>query len=522
MSLDPNDEVQIATAYTNGATSGSADGFTISGFGSTDEILDDGIITSVTFSQTSDLSGILTLYDSLAVVGSLVLKGNYNDATFNVFSQNEITETQPNDVTVSSGHSVTLSSGTEVGNVTLFGGEIELASGATIGGQISFASTGGALVIEPASGGTTEIPNNTIIGFSAGDTIQLAGVPYSATEDSFTVATAGTLTIDANGTIYNLDLAGVTIGQSNFSLSGDLTLTEAANPVCFVLGTQLKTPGGEAAVEDLRPGDMVMTPTGAMPVRWVGHRAYDGRLISGNHLALPVCIRAGALGTNVPMLDLHVSPGHGIWLYGVLVPAWRLVNGVSITQTEAVETVEYFNVELEGHGLLFAHGAPVESFLDDGAFRNRFQNVAEYWALYPDTPVCRDVIALPRVESGFKLASIQALINQRAGIASYTSKTGPLRGYLDVVGSNGVVSGWAQDILAPETPIALNVMVGGHIIAHILANAYRTDLREAGLGSGCHGFEFHLPPGCVGDIEVKRALDGTSLVSTTRPRAKAA
>jgi len=49
-------------------------------------------------------------------------------------------------------------------------------------------------------------------------------------------------------------------------------------------------------------------------------------------------------------------------------------------------------------------------------FRNQFANVGEYWALYPDAPLCRDVTPLPRVESGARLAAIQAQVNPPAAL----------------------------------------------------------------------------------------------------------
>jgi hypothetical protein len=318
------------------------------------------------------------------------------------------------------------------------------------------------------------------------------------------------LVADANGNLLGITYEGGTLNQGTvFEVTNSGFV---ANPVCFMQGTKLATPDGEVAVEDLRPGDAVTTAVGPALVRWVGRRAYDGRFINGNHMALPVTIRAGALAPNVPTRDLHVSPGHGIWVAGALVPAWRLINNVSITQAECVETVTYYHVELEGHALLLAHGAAAESFLDDGEFRNRFHNAAEYWALYPDAPACRAVTPLPRLESGFRLAEIQAQVNQRAGIVQVHA-TGPLRGQADAESIEGWVCGWAQDMANPGAAVTLRIYAGGHIAARVIANVYWAELREAGIGSGCHGFAVQIPPDCTGAIEVRRESDDMALPS---------
>ena len=321
------------------------------------------------------------------------------------------------------------------------------------------------------------------------------------------------------GSYLNSSLTNTSAQSGVNSGNGDVTITSV---LCFCLGTSLATPSGHSAVETLRAGDMVLTANGPKPVRWVGRRAYDGRFLTGNHLALPVTIRAGALGEKVPTRDLAVSPGHGIWLDGALVPAWRLVNGVSVTQAEVVESVDYFNIELEDHALLFAHGAKVESFLDDGVFRNQFHNVSEYWQLYPDAPLCRDVMPLPRLESGFGLFETIARVNQRAGITPTITAPGPLRGFVDIVGADGWIYGWAQDLAMPEAPVALRLYAQGRYLARTLANIYRPDLRAAGIGSGCHGFAARIPVGFAGAVEVRREGSETVLPWTDALRSSAA
>ena len=52
------------------------------------------------------------------------------------------------------------------------------------------------------------------------------------------------------------------------------------------------------------------------------------------------------------------------------------------------------------------------------------------------------------------------------------------------------------------------------VIGQTLANRYREDLEQAGLGSGRHSFEFIRPAGIAlaqANVEVRRLLDGAAL-----------
>ncbi|MDR3506082.1 MAG: NF038122 family metalloprotease [Acidocella sp.] len=305
-------------------------------------------------------------------------------------------------------------------------------------------------------------------------------------------------------------------GAANTISAVDQTLLSAlgfdVSATCFTPGTRIRTPEGETPVEALRTGDLVQTRLrGARKVKWVGKREYDGRFVGDNHLILPVTIRAGALGPSAPARDLTVSPGHGICLHGALVPAWRLVNGVSITQAARVDSITYYHVELAAHDLLLAENCLCESYLDIGD-RAQFHNAAEYAALYPGE-AAPALPCLPRLESGFALAAAQAEVNARAGFPLMTEVAGGLRGFIDTAGPERV-TGWAQCEAAPEAPVALDILAGGAPVAQVLANAYRADLRRAGLGSGCHGFELLLPAGAERPITIRRALDGALLPFT--------
>jgi hypothetical protein len=57
----------------------------------------------------------------------------------------------------------------------------------------------------------------------------------------------------------------------------------------------------------------------------------------------------------------------------------------------------------------------------------------------------------------------------------------------------------------------LDILCDGRRVGRVLANLYRADVAEAGHGDGCQGFEFALPAGVEGVIEVRRSADGEVL-----------
>jgi len=149
---------------------------------------------------------------------------------------------------------------------------------------------------------------------------------------------------------------------------------------CLLAGTLIATPNGERHVQDLRPGDLVLTPDGeAVAIRWIGRQSAIA-MVAGPE-AVPVVIRAGALNDGVPASDLCVSPDHAILVDGLLANARALVNGTSIVpMMQPPAQIDYYHLELDRHRLIIANGTAVESFVDDVS-RSAFDNVDEWRAL---------------------------------------------------------------------------------------------------------------------------------------------
>src|SRR5262249_54024011 len=55
------------------------------------------------------------------------------------------------------------------------------------------------------------------------------------------------------------------------------------------------------------------------------------------------------------------------------------------------------------------------------------------------------------------------------------------------------LTGWAWDASQPNTPVNVDVYDGSTRIATVLASAYRSDLKLAGVGNGSHGFSYPTP-----------------------------
>jgi hypothetical protein len=277
---------------------------------------------------------------------------------------------------------------------------------------------------------------------------------------------------------------------------------------CFAAGTQILTPSGEAGVEALAIGDVVETLHGGRQnIKWIGRRH------CAETSGMPIRFEKDALDDGIPAAVLRVSPGHGICIDGVLIPAGRLVNGVTITQEGAAAAVAYYHIELAEHEVLFANACPAESFHDE-RYRTQFDNFVEYQALFPHKPAPA-VPCLERLEDGFVLHAIQHRLAERAGLPPVVPDHGPLRGFLDQAGPV-IVTGWAQCVTQPEEPVCLDILVDNVRILRALANRYRDDLRLAGLGSGNHGFFVQLPEDFSGIVEVRRTFDQAVLPLTPK------
>lgn len=137
--------------------------------------------------------------------------------------------------------------------------------------------------------------------------------------------------------------------------------------VAFTRGTMITLAGGRPrAVEDLRPGDRVLTRDhGAQPLRWVGRRTV--RAIGPY---APVVVTKGTLGNDA---DLIVSQHQRLFLYRrgrdrlartseVLVKAVHLVEGERIFIRKG-GFIEYFHLVLDDHEIIYAEGVPTESLL---------------------------------------------------------------------------------------------------------------------------------------------------------------
>ncbi len=353
--------------------------------------------------------------------------------------------------------------------------------------------------------------------------LSMADTVITAVENHFTGATApltmfdditgGAIAIQQDAVQAITSSSDITSAASTFDsdinqiLSTDDAIAVGNNAPCYCKGTMIETIHGKRAVEDLRIGDLVITQSGAaQPIKWLGRRRYLGRFIKGNHLMLPVRIAPDALGDNIPSRDLYVSPGHALCIDHLLIPAWRLVNGVTITQAADVEEVSYFHIELDAHDIILAEDCPAESYLADMT-RAQFQNFREFERLYPDAVVVQT--CLPRIECGRALLAIQRRLARRAGLVHRALAPGPLRGFIDQTGP--LVTGWAQDLSQPEEPVMLDIFVDARWEARVLANAYRADLRAARLGSGTHAFAWQRPGAALGSIEIRRCDDGANL-----------
>jgi len=253
-----------------------------------------------------------------------------------------------------------------------------------------------------------------IVGMSQGDTIILDGIAETGINASFQngleLVGSETVTVNIAGAVHANDFDVTTDGHNT-------TIAMDVDPPCLARGTQVLTPSGNVVIEKLRQGDLITTISdGDSPILWIGRRRMNLRGHPRPEVVQPICFYQDSIADGVPQSDLLLSPDHALYLGGLLIPAKTFVNGATIVQLIRT-SVTYYHIELSNHGIIFAEGAPVETYLETGN-RGAFENGGKPVQLHPDfAQTLREAKGYaPFAETGPIVESVRQTILDRAGI----------------------------------------------------------------------------------------------------------
>jgi hypothetical protein len=164
---------------------------------------------------------------------------------------------------------------------------------------------------------------------------------------------------------------GATLGSYQ---SHTTTPTPYTTITCFVRGTLIETENGPMPVERLQAGVKVLTADGEFkPLRLPLSRKILAHEVARTPQLAPVRILAGALGNDMPKRDLLVSRQHRMLVSSNVCERMfgqreALVAAIKLTELPGVfieighGEVEYFHLLFDCHEVIFAEGAPTESF----------------------------------------------------------------------------------------------------------------------------------------------------------------
>ncbi|MFV0291948.1 MAG: Hint domain-containing protein [Paracoccus sp. (in: a-proteobacteria)] len=224
------------------------------------------------------------------------------------------------------------------------------------------------------------------------------------------------------GVDYTIAIDDPAPGMNNPDLSANqeqLAVYEELLIVCFTLGTLIKTDRGEVTVEDLGPGDLVLTKdNGFKPLLWIGRQTVPLSRSEDSQRLRPVRIRAGALGGGLPEQDLYVSQQHRVLVKSkisqrmmgfdeVLIPAKKLLDIEGVDIVTDCDEVTYVHFLFDQHEIVYSNGAETESlFTGPEALRAVSKEAREeILTLFPElTEMNQDEFASTRIIPSGKIA----------------------------------------------------------------------------------------------------------------------
>lgn len=154
--------------------------------------------------------------------------------------------------------------------------------------------------------------------------------------------------------------------QEMYQLAPALPLFEEAFSA-FARGSMVETETGPMAIEDLLPGDRLLTLDGdVMELRWIGSTIF----VPGHssHRARNLCltrIMSDSFGLARPSSCLLTGPSARILNGGetsILTPVQALIDGNSVVETAPPAPVELFHLRLERHAVIRVGGLEFETY----------------------------------------------------------------------------------------------------------------------------------------------------------------
>lgn len=156
------------------------------------------------------------------------------------------------------------------------------------------------------------------------------------------------------------------LGGTSLTRIGNTAQAPARSVPCFLSGTRIVTQAGLVVIEDLTPGDRVLTrDNGYQTLRWIG--------MSSRHALganAPVEISAGTFGNHE---DVCFSRNHRVLVHSseaatlfgegeVLIKAGDLINNTSVRLLSSGQPVTYVHLLFERHEIVRANGLDCESY----------------------------------------------------------------------------------------------------------------------------------------------------------------
>jgi len=238
------------------------------------------------------------------------------------------------------------------------------------------------------------------VQFGAGFVVVPASKPYPARKITYTTiygcSTSGNSFImkDTNGNFWYISTKTPSSYSEKFVTFGDGSgynddsswgvgfydlyskSTSSSNfqpgvPVCYLSNRQIGTGTGYRLVQDIRPGDEILSLENGKIVTtqvvWVGKATHVVDPLPPDDLSgYPVRIRADAIGPGVPSKDMLITSEHSLFFDGKFIPVRMLVNGGSISYDKSFHSYDYYHIETANHAVILADRVWSESYLDTG------------------------------------------------------------------------------------------------------------------------------------------------------------